>query len=202
MSDILFPTKIVALAYNYKGMDEEPLIFIKPRTSLIATGFAIRVPEGADVWAEVELAIGIGLTACNVSVTEAAQYISGYAVANDVTMMNPILGRDWHLPPSKGLDTFCPLSQIINPSLYTDALGMRTWINDELCQEGNTRDRKLNDCEAISFISKFITLEAGDIVLTGTPGGVGKTRIVPGDIVSMKIDGVGALTNPVVGRKL
>ena len=198
------PTKVVALAYNYKDLVgdretfDEPLIFFKSPTSVIGPGGEIRIPGGIEVvWAEVELAFVIRKLARNVPSDEAADFILGYTIANDVTAQN-VHGRDWHLARSKGLDTFCPVGPLLETELDTNSLELSTTINDRVTQHSTTANRILDDSEALSLISKFITLEPGDIVLTGTPAGALESRVQPGDAVTVRIAKLGELTNPVV----
>jgi len=173
--------KIVALAYNYKGYNHAPIAFLK--AGLIPGGNAIVVPRGK-VWAEAELGFivseGLG--------------VGAYLIANDVTYETK--GQDCHLAQSKCRDTFCPIKAIWTPQKPNEVI-LRTRINREIVQEGNTKDRTLNDKESLRYITQFMTLAAGDIVLTGTPPHKGKTRIKDGDIVTVEAVGLGSVTNVV-----
>lgn len=200
------PRKVVALAYNYKDLVgekasyDEPLIFLKPPTAVIGPGEPIRVPAGVDVvWAEVELAFVIKKRARDVAPERAGQHILGYTIANDVTAQN-ICGRDWHLARSKGLDTFCPVGPFLETTLDTGALALSTTINGTTTQQSTTAQRILDDAQTLSLVSRFITLDPGDLVLTGTPAGALDSRVRPGDRVTVRIAGLGELTNPVVAR--
>ena len=173
--------KIVALAYNYKGYDHAPIAFLK--AGLIPGGNTIIIPGGR-VWAEAEL----GFT-----VSESLG-VGAYLVANDVTY--EIKGRDCHLAQSKARDTFCPIKTLWTPQAPNNVV-LRTRINREIVQEGNTKDRVLDDKATLAFIKAFMTLAAGDIVLTGTPPHRGKTRIKDGDIVTVEAVGLGSVTNGV-----
>jgi len=202
------PTKVVALAYNYKDLVgeretfDEPLIFFKSPTSVIGPGEEIRIPDGIEVvWVEVELAFVIRKLAKNVSYDRAMDFILGYTIANDVTAQN-VLGRDWHLARSKGLDTFCPVGPFLETELDTHSLELSTVINGRLTQRSTTANRILDDYETLSLISKFITLQPGDIVLTGTPAGAMESRVRPGDVVTVRIAQLCELTNPVVARNI
>ena len=173
--------KIVALAYNYKGYDHPPIAFLK--AGLISGGNAIVVPKGK-VWAEAELGFivseGLG--------------VGTYLVANDVTYQ--IEKRDCHLAESKARDTFCPIKIVWTPQSPNDIV-LRTRINREIVQEGNTKDRVLDDEATLAFIKSFMTLVPGDMVLTGTPPHKGKTRIKDGDVVTVEAVGLGSVTNVV-----
>jgi len=173
--------KIVALAYNYKGYNHPPIAFLK--AGLIPGGNAIIVPRGK-VWAEAELGF----------IVSESLGVGAYLVANDVTYQ--IKKRDCHLAESKARDTFCPFKTVWTPQTPNDVV-LRTRINREVVQEGNTKDRVLDDEAALKFINGFLSLVAGDIVLTGTPPHRGKTRIRDGDIVTVEAVGLGSVTNVV-----
>lgn len=196
------PSKIVALGYNYKDLVgekpyyDEPVIFLKPSTSIIGNEEDILIPENNIVWSEVELAIIIKKKAKNVKSSEANDYILGYAVANDVTMKN-ILNRDHHLARSKSLDTFCPISNFITTDVKTDDLILTNKINDQVYQHSSTKNRILNDCQIIELISSFMTLLPGDIILTGTPANAENSIIKNNDVINMEIENIGSLTNKV-----
>lgn len=198
------PSKIVALALNYTDMlgdrpaGKEPLIFFKPPTSLIGPGEPIEIPPGFnDVWVETELAFVVKQKARNVPQEAARACILGYTIANDVTARN-IEGRDWHLARSKGPDTFCPVGPHLDTELDPSALAITTEINGRVTQRSTTANRIVADAEALSLISKFMTLMPGDLVLTGTPAGAFESLIKPGDIVRSSIEGLGDLIVPVV----
>ena len=196
------PSKVVGLAYNYKDLVgeqeiyQEPLIFIKPSTSVIGPGDSIYVQKGKKTWAEVEIAIVIKKTCKNISVESANDYILGYTIGNDVTTEN-IYGRDHHLARSKSWDTFCPLGNFINSDFVADNVILENRINDELYQSGSSVNRIVNDFEALALVSKYITLHPGDVILTGTPANAMNSLITGGDYVSLKIDFLGELNNPV-----
>jgi len=173
--------KIVALAYNYKGYDHPPIAFLKD--GLIPGGNAIIIPKGT-VWAEAELGF----------IVNESLGVGAYLVANDVTYK--IKGRDCHLAESKARYTFCPFKTIWTPQRPNNVL-LRTRINRKIVQEGNTKDRVLDDEAALVFIKGFMALVSGDIVLTGTPPHRGKTRIKDGDVVTVEAVGLGSVTNVV-----
>jgi len=196
------PSKVIALGYNYKDLVgeriryDEPVIFIKPGSSVIGPNDDICIPENKKIWTEVELGIVIGKKCKNVEINDAKQYIFGFTIGNDVTMEN-ILNRDHHLARSKACDTFCPLGPHIETELNTDNLNLINKINGTIYQNSNTNKRILSDCEIIGFISKLITLYPGDVILTGTPANAEKSLIYHGDIVSMEIQGLGKLSNKI-----
>jgi len=198
----VLPTKVVGLAYNYKDLVgqqdsyEEPLIFIKPSTSVIGPGETIYIHKDKKTWAEVEIAIIIKKTCKNISVENAKDYIFGYTIGNDVTMEN-VYGRDHHLARSKSLDSFCPLGSFVNSDIIVDNIKLENRINGQIFQSGYSSNRIVNDYEAVSLISNLITLYAGDIILTGTPANAMNSIITDGDIVSLKVDSLGELSNPV-----
>jgi len=173
--------KIVALAYNYNGYDHPTIAFLK--AWLIPGGNAIVIPRGK-VWAEAELGF----------IVSESLGVGAYLVANDVTYL--IKGQDCHLAQSKARDTFCPIKVVWTPQRPNNVV-LRTRINRKIRQDGNTKNRILDDKESLSFITQFMKLNPGDIVLTGTPPHRGKTRIKDGDIVTVEAVGLGSATNVV-----
>ncbi len=201
------PGKVVALAYNYKDLVgekaeyEEPLIFLKSPTSIIAESEPICIPpDVAVVWVEVELAFVLRKQAMNVPKEKASTYILGHTIANDVTAQN-VHNRDWHLARSKGLDTFCPTGPFLVTDLETDSLAVTTTVDGKRKQASTTANRILNDSEVLSLVSSYITLEPGDIVLTGTPAGARESVVRPGSSVTLHIEGIGSLSNPVINKE-
>jgi 2-keto-4-pentenoate hydratase/2-oxohepta-3-ene-1,7-dioic acid hydratase in catechol pathway len=196
------PGKVIGLAYNYKDLVgekvqyDEPLVFLKSPESVIGPNEIITVHKGAVTWAEVELVIVIGKEGKDIEVENAAEYIYGYTIGNDVTMAN-IHGRDHHLARSKALDTFCPVGPYIETSLRVKDLSLIHKINGELFQNGNTDNRILNDYESIALVSRFIKLKPGDIILTGTPANAMNSLINGGDQIHMEITNMGVLSNQV-----
>jgi 2-keto-4-pentenoate hydratase/2-oxohepta-3-ene-1,7-dioic acid hydratase in catechol pathway len=196
------PTRVVALAHNYRDLvdedaDEiEPLVFLKTPSSVIGPGDEIQIPAETDTWAEVELAFVVDREARHVSPDEAPGYIRGYTVANDVTTES-IQNRNWHLPRSKARETFCPVGPHLVTDVDTSDLAMRTRINDTYTQESTTRNQLYDEAEALALVSSLMTLEAGDLVLTGTPAGATSSIIESGDTVTVDIEALGALENPV-----
>jgi len=198
------PSKVVALGKNYADHAKEmggeapdtPLIFLKPSTSVIGTGDNIRLPaSSAEVHYEGELAVVIGTPARNVSRDAAFEHVFGYACANDVTARDQ-QRADGQFTRAKGYDSFCPLGPWVETVLDPSDLRIVTTVNGQVRQDGRTSQMIHDIATQIAFISGVMTLLPGDVVLTGTPAGVGP--IVAGDEVSVEIEGIGALTNPVV----
>jgi acylpyruvate hydrolase len=204
--------KIVCIGQNYREhikelkneVPAEPVIFLKPMSSLISDGEAILIPEGVGrVDHEVELALIIGKTGRNIPKERALEHVGSLAVFNDVTardVQNAYrkAGLPWAL--SKGMDTFAPMSEPKPLAEVHDIhrLEITCLVNGNVRQHGSTSMMIYTPEELIAFISKWMTLEEGDIIATGTPSGVGP--IVPGDMVEMRIEGVGSLSNPVRAR--
>jgi len=199
------PTRVVALAHNYRDLvdekesegTEEPLLFLKTPSSVIGAEKPIEIPEDESTWAEVEVAFVVDEAAKDVSIEDAEEYIRGYTVANDVTTEG-VHGRNWHLPRSKARDTFCPLGPHLVQDVDTDTLEMSTQINGQQTQDSTTTKRIYDEPAALAHISSIITLEPGDVVLTGTPAGATDSTISPGDEVVVDVEELGALENPVV----
>jgi len=199
------PGKIVAVAANYRKharemgreITSDPRIFLKAPSTVIGPGAPIPLPHGSErVDHEVELAVVIGRAMKRVTTAEALDHVLGYTCANDVTArdfqkIDRVFGR------AKSFDGFCPLG----PWIATDipdpqALGLRCRVGDALRQDGTTANMLHPVAELLAFISQIMTLHPADVVLTGTPAGVGP--LYAGDVVTLEIAGVGTLTNPVV----
>lgn len=207
LAPVIPRSKIVAVGRNFEGHAAEmgtqvpvgaPLLFLKPNTSIIGPNEAIVVPAGVEnLNFEGELAIVIGRICKEVPTERVPEVIFGYTIANDVTQ------RDWQAiddqwTRAKGSDTFCPLGPWINTHLSIEEaskLGIQTRVNGETRQDGNTSQMVRGISELVSFISGFTTLLPGDLILTGTPKGVGDMG--DGDVVEIDIDGLGTLSNPV-----
>ncbi len=199
------PSKIVAVGLNYRSHAEElgmqvprePVIFLKPPTSVIGPGEAIRLPPGAGrVDYEAELAVVIGRRCHAVSPGEAGDFIRGYTCANDVTARE-LQQRDGQWTRAKSFDTFCPLGPEIVPEAPAPEARVELLQNGERRQSAPLSDMIFEPRELVSFISGVMTLNPGDVILTGTPPGVG--AVAPGDELTVRIEGVGELTNPVTG---
>jgi 2-keto-4-pentenoate hydratase/2-oxohepta-3-ene-1,7-dioic acid hydratase in catechol pathway len=204
--------KIVAIGLNY--MDhvresgatppEKPLVFTKFTTAVIGDGDEIRIPraitERVD-W-EVELAVVIDRDAKDVAEADALSYVRGYTVANDVSARD-VQFADGQWVRAKSLDTFCPLGSELVQVEDPQNLKLVTRVNGEVMQDSNTSEMIFGVAELISFCSHSFTLEAGDVILTGTPWGCGefmepKRSLKDGDVVECEIEGIGILRNPVV----
>jgi 2-keto-4-pentenoate hydratase/2-oxohepta-3-ene-1,7-dioic acid hydratase in catechol pathway len=200
------PSKIICVGKNYadhaaemnSSVPDEPVIFLKPNTTVIGDEDAIVLPDQSnDVHYEAELAVVIGAVAKDVSVERAGEVIFGYTCANDVTARD-LQTKDKQWTRAKSFDTFCPLGPWIETELDPATLTISCEVNDEVKQSSNTKEMIRGVHEMVSWISKVMTLIPGDVILTGTPAGVGP--IVAGDSVSVTIQGIGTLTNPVVAR--
>lgn len=199
----ILPSKVIAIGRNYakhaaefgNEVPKDPMMFIKPSTTVIGPNAAIRRPSGVGrVDFEGELAIVIGQPVKNVSAARAASAILGYTVANDVSARE-LQKSDGQWGRAKGFDTFCPLGPWIETSLDPADLALRSEVDGELKQDGRTSDLVHKIPELVEFVSGVMTLLPGDIILTGTPEGVGP--IEDGQSVSITIEGIGTLTNPV-----
>jgi 5-oxopent-3-ene-1,2,5-tricarboxylate decarboxylase/2-hydroxyhepta-2,4-diene-1,7-dioate isomerase len=206
------PTKIIGLVLNYAdhadelglSTSEDPIIFIKPNNTLIGHLGNIVYPKGANyVHYEAELVAVMGRRARYVAAKDAPRYIKGYTIGNDVTVRDFITNTFRPPVKAKGFDTFCPLGPcIVTPDeIGKDVLSLdiKTLVNSQLRQEGNTRTMMHPVPKLIEFLTSFMTLEPDDIILTGTPRGI--SRIVPGDEVEISIDGLGSLRNNVVNEE-
>ena len=200
------PGKIIAVGLNYRAHAAEvnmeiptlPMLFYKPPSSVIGPGESIVLPRSSDnVEHECELALVIGRRARNVSEEEALDCLLGYTAANDVS------ARDWQARESqwvraKGYDTFLPLGPIIVSDLNPDNLKISTRVNGKVTQNSSTSDMIFPTAYLIQEISQVMTLEPGDVIITGTPQGVGP--ITPGDKVEVEVENVGVLSNPAVAE--
>jgi 2-keto-4-pentenoate hydratase/2-oxohepta-3-ene-1,7-dioic acid hydratase in catechol pathway len=207
------PGKIVCVGLNYRDHAEEqgaelpeaPLLFAKFTTSLIGPGDAIVIPPivtKCDY--EAELGVVLGATVRQVSRENALEAVAGYVVANDVSARDLQFG-DGQWTRGKSPDTFCPVGPLVPAADVPDphSLPIRAILNGEVVQDSTTANLVFGVDEVISYASQTATLEAGDLILTGTPAGVGIFRdpprlLGPGDEITIEIDGVGTLTNPVV----
>lgn len=200
----VFPSKIVAVGLNYLNhaqelkmpVPEEPVIFLKPPTAVIGQDDEILLPaQSKQVDFEAELAIIIGKQAHDVSPENAPEYILGYCCANDVTARD-LQKKDGQWTRAKSFDTFCPLGPWIETAVNPDNLNIKLRVNGKERQNSNTKDMIFNSYQLVSFISKVMTLQPQDVILTGTPPGVGK--LTPGDTVEVEIENIGVLRNTVV----
>jgi 2-keto-4-pentenoate hydratase/2-oxohepta-3-ene-1,7-dioic acid hydratase in catechol pathway len=201
----VIPTKVVCVGKNYvdhaaemdSAVPETPIIFLKPPTSVIGPLAPIRLPaDSREVHHEGELAVVIGKVARNVAAEDASQYILGYTIGNDVTARD-LQRSDGQWTRAKGFDTFCPLGPAIDTEFDpTEPNTITTTVDDELRQDGSTADMVFGVADLVAFMSAVMTLLPGDVILTGTPSGVGPIRA--GDRVEVEIEGLGVLMNPVV----
>jgi 2-keto-4-pentenoate hydratase/2-oxohepta-3-ene-1,7-dioic acid hydratase in catechol pathway len=210
LAPVIPRSKIVAVGRNYAAhaaeMAEElpktPLTFFKPNTSVIGPGEPIIYPAASrEVSYEGELAVVIGRICKEVPISRVPEVIFGYTVANDVTARD-LQRSDEQWARAKGYDTFCPLGPWITSHQTVEEVGglaIRTSLDGELRQDGNTKDLIFAIPELVAFISSYTTLLPGDVILTGTPSGVGP--MLPGQVVSIEIEGIGTLTNPVAGTR-
>ncbi len=202
----ILPSKVVAIGKNYAEharemggeAPESPLIFLKPSTSVIGTGDVIRLPvDSTHIDYEGELAVVIGRPAKDVPREHALSVILGYTVGNDVTARDH-QREDVQFTRGKGHDSFCPIGPWIETELDPSDLRVTTSVNGEIKQDGRTSQMIHDIATQIAFMSHVMTLLPGDVILTGTPAGVGP--IVAGDTVTVEVEGIGALTNGVVSR--
>lgn len=200
------PGKIVAVGLNYadhvaeaaepRDVPDEPIIFLKPPSSLLGHGGAIVIPPGADpVHEEAELAVVIGRRARGVLRADAYDYVLGLTCANDVSARN-FQRKDGQWVRAKGFDTFCPLGPCLVTGLKASGLAIEARVNGAVRQRSNTKHLIFDVPYLIEFVSGVMTLLPGDVIITGTPAGV--SAIVPGDTVEIEIEGIGTLANRVV----
>jgi 2-keto-4-pentenoate hydratase/2-oxohepta-3-ene-1,7-dioic acid hydratase in catechol pathway len=198
------PTKIIAIGLNYHDHAKEmnvqvpdyPLIFLKPPTAVIENeGLIMYPPQSKEVHYEGELAIVIKDKVRNISKKEAHHYIAGYTCANDVTARD-LQRLDGQWTRAKSFDTFCPLGPRIVSDVDTPYLDITTRVNGVTKQHSNTKNMIFDVYELVAFISVIMTLLPGDVIITGTPPGVGPIEV--GDEVEVEIEGIGILKNRVV----
>jgi 2-keto-4-pentenoate hydratase/2-oxohepta-3-ene-1,7-dioic acid hydratase in catechol pathway len=196
-------SKVVAIGRNYaehaKEMGNEtpaePMMFLKPNTSVVGPGDAIMLPPQSEhVSFEGELAVVIGSIAKNVAEADADTVIFGYTIANDVTARD-LQKKDGQWSRAKGFDTFCPIGPVIETEFAVASQSIRTTVNGDLKQDGTVDQMVHSVASLVTYASSVFTLLPGDLILTGTPAGVGP--IVHGDTVEITIEGIGTLSNPV-----
>ncbi|TXJ07648.1 MAG: FAA hydrolase family protein [Aeromicrobium sp.] len=197
-------SKVIGIGKNYSDhaaemggdVPSEPLVFLKPNTSVIGPNEPIFYPaQSSNVHFEGELAVVIGRICKDVSEADVSKVIYGYTIANDVTARD-LQAADGQWARAKGFDTFCPLGPWIETDFDPASVQIRTELNGETKQDGITSDMVFSVAEIIAYVSSFMTLLPGDVILTGTPAGVGP--MIAGDQVAVSIDGIGTLTNTVV----
>ncbi|MGH3666475.1 MAG: fumarylacetoacetate hydrolase family protein [Egibacteraceae bacterium] len=201
----VLPSKILCVGRNYADhaaemgddVPAEPLIFSKPATAVVGPGDAVRLPElSREVHHEAELAVVIGRLTRKVAADDALDAVLGYTCANDVTARD-LQRTDGQWTRAKGFDTFCPLGPWIETELDpTDGLRVCCTVDGEVRQDGTTADLVFDVAQLVAYCAAFATLLPGDVMLTGTPAGVG--LLAAGQTVAVAVEGIGELANPVV----
>jgi 2-keto-4-pentenoate hydratase/2-oxohepta-3-ene-1,7-dioic acid hydratase in catechol pathway len=206
LSPVLPRSKVVGIGRNYAAhaaemggdVPAEPLMFLKPNTSVIGPGDPIFYPrQSSEVHYEGELAVVIGRICRDVPAEKAADVIWGYTVGNDVTARD-LQRSDVQFTRAKGFDSFCPLGPWVETELDVSDLRVRTFLNGDPKQDGSTKDMIFDVPALVAHVSSVMTLLPGDVILTGTPEGVGPMQV--GDEVEVSISGIGNLTNQVKQR--
>jgi 2-keto-4-pentenoate hydratase/2-oxohepta-3-ene-1,7-dioic acid hydratase in catechol pathway len=206
VAPVLPRSKVVGIGRNYADhaaeldneVPAEPLVFLKPNTAVIGPRDPIVYPHQTEnLHYEGELAVVIGRICRDIDAEDVDKVVYGYTVGNDVTARD-LQAKDGQWARAKGFDSFCPLGPWIETDLEEDDLAIRTTLNGEVRQDARTSDLVFDVPTLVAHVSSFMTLLPGDVVLTGTPGGVGPMR--PGDEVSVTVEGIGTLTNQVVSR--
>jgi 2-keto-4-pentenoate hydratase/2-oxohepta-3-ene-1,7-dioic acid hydratase in catechol pathway len=206
LAPVIPRSKVVAIGKNYAAhaaemggeVPEEPLLFLKPNTSVVGPGDPVHYPrQSSNVHYEGELAVVISRICRDVPKERAHDVIWGYTVANDVTARD-LQRKDVQFTRAKGFDSFCPLGPWVETDLDPSDLRVQTFLNGDLKQDGSTRDLVFDVPSLIAHVSSVMTLLPGDVILTGTPEGVGPMAI--GDEVDVVVEGIGTLTNPVKAR--
>jgi 2-keto-4-pentenoate hydratase/2-oxohepta-3-ene-1,7-dioic acid hydratase in catechol pathway len=194
-------TKAVCVGLNYHGHAQEmslelpskPLIFLKPSSTLNHPGEMIEYPKSSNnLHYEAELAVVIKKEAKNIKEQDAAEYILGYTCANDVTARDIQLS-DGQWTRGKSFDTFLPLGPCIETDIDASNINIKLYLNGQLKQSSNTNDLIFKIPELVAFVTEVMTLYPGDVILTGTPSGVGPMDA--GDVVTVELEGIGSLTN-------
>lgn len=202
----LMPGKIIAIGRNYPlhakeqsaEIPEIPILFLKPLSTVIGPGEAIQLPpQSQQVEHEVELAVVIGKGGRWIRAQQALQHVLGYTIANDVTARD-LQQRDNQWTRAKGFDTFCPLGPAIETDLDISDVLITCRVNGEMRQMSSTKEMVFSVPQLIAFISSIMTLDAGDLILTGTPSGVSVIR--DGDVLESEIEGIGVLRNAVASQ--
>jgi 2-keto-4-pentenoate hydratase/2-oxohepta-3-ene-1,7-dioic acid hydratase in catechol pathway len=206
LAPVIPRSKVVGIGKNYAAhaaemggdVPSEPLMFLKPNTSVVGPGDPVFYPrQSSEVHYEGELAVVIGRICRDVTPERVADVIYGYTVANDVTARDLQRG-DVQFTRAKGFDSFCPLGPWIETELDTSDLRVTTHLNGDLVQDGSTKDMVFDVAALVAYVSSVMTLLPGDVILTGTPEGVGPMNV--GDEVEVTVAGIGSLTSKVVSR--
>ncbi len=210
LAPVIPRSKVVGIGRNYAAhaaemgndLPTEPMLFLKPNTTVIGPGDPIYYPpQTSNLHFEGELAVVIGRICRDVPAEQATDVIFGYTIANDVTARD-LQKSDVQFTRAKGFDSFCPLGPWIetdlDPQDFADGRAVQTHLNGDVKQDGSTADMVFDVPTLVAHVSSVMTLLPGDLILTGTPEGVGPMQV--GDEVEISIAGIGALTNPVALR--
>ena len=210
LAPVIPRSKVVGIGRNYAAhaaemgndVPAEPLMFLKPNTTVVGPGDPIFYPpQTSNLHYEGELAVVIGRICRDVPAEQATDVIFGYTIANDVTARD-LQRSDVQFTRAKGFDSFCPLGPWIetelDPQAFVDGREVQTYLNGDVVQDGTTADMIFDVPTLVAHVSSVMTLLPGDVILTGTPEGVGPMQV--GDEVEISIAGIGALTNPVAQR--
>jgi 2-keto-4-pentenoate hydratase/2-oxohepta-3-ene-1,7-dioic acid hydratase in catechol pathway len=210
LAPVLPRSKVVGIGKNYAAhaaemggdVPSEPLMFLKPNTSVVGPGDPVFYPrQSAEVHYEGELAVVIGRICRDVAPERIADVVYGYTVGNDVTARD-LQRSDVQFTRAKGFDSFCPLGPWIETGdeggFDTGDLHVTTHLNGDLMQDGRTKDMVFDVPSLVAYVSSVMTLLPGDVILTGTPDGVGPMQV--GDEVEVTVSGIGSLTNTVASR--
>ncbi len=210
LAPVLPRSKVVGIGRNYAAhaaelghdLPVEPLMFLKPNTSVVGPGDPVYYPrQTKELHYEGELAVVIGRICRDIPAEQATDVIHGYTIANDVTARD-LQRTDGQWARAKGMDSFCPLGPWIetdlDPARFTEGLRIQTHLNGDLQQDGTTADMIFDVPALVAHVSAAMTLLPGDVILTGTPEGVGPMEV--GDEVEVSIEGLGSLTSTVVPR--
>lgn len=202
------PGKIVAIGLNYalhvtesdpnRAIPTEPVIFMKPTTALLSHGGVIEMPPANRIDHEAELCIVIGKEAYRVPEERALDYVLGYTCGNDVSHRD-YQRKDGQWVRAKGFNTFAPLGPVIETDLDAANVGIQARLNGEVRQQSHTSNLIFKPAFLVSFISNVMTLEPGDVIMTGTPEGVSPMQ--PGDTIEVEIEGIGTLRNTTRARE-
>ncbi|MEO9324976.1 fumarylacetoacetate hydrolase family protein [Nocardioides sp. C4-1] len=210
LAPVLPRSKVVGIGRNYakhaaelgNDVPSEPLMFLKPNTSVVGPGDPVFYPpQTQDLQYEGELAVVIGRICRDVPREQATDVIHGYTIANDVTARD-LQKKDGQFTRAKGFDSFCPLGPWIetdlDPQAFLDGVRVQTFLNGDVVQDGSTADMVFDVPALVAHVSSVMTLLPGDVILTGTPEGVGPMQV--GDEVEVSIAGLGSLTNRIATR--
>ncbi|WP_181310481.1 fumarylacetoacetate hydrolase family protein [Nocardioides campestrisoli] len=210
LAPVLPRSKVVGIGRNYadhaaelgNDVPTEPMMFIKPNTSVVGPGDPVFYPpQTSELHYEGELAVVIGRICRDVPVERATDVIHGYTIGNDVTARD-LQRADGQFTRAKGFDSFCPLGPWIetdlDPQTFADGVSLQTHLNGDLVQDGSTKDLIFDVPTLVAYVSSVMTLLPGDVILTGTPAGVGPMQV--GDEIEVSIAGIGTLTNKVATR--